>query len=98
MIMEFPEPPRHQPEQAEASIERCLPALRAAAGRDPARVARGGRRLSGGELVERLVPRAEGAVRLDEVQPLRPADRTPLVTMQVSNQAVVQGVHDEPDA
>jgi hypothetical protein len=53
---------------------------------------------TGGELVERLVARAQGAVGLDEVQPLRATDRAPLVAVQVGDQAVVQGVHGEPDA
>ena len=41
---------------------------------------------------------AQRAVGLNEVQPLRAADRAPLVAVQVGDQAVVQGVHGEPDA
>ena len=56
------------------------------------------RRLLGAELVERLVAWAQAAIGLDEVQPLRPTDRAPLVAVQVGDQAVVQCVRSEPDA
>src|SRR5215207_9464921 len=52
---------------------------------------------AGCELVERLVACTEPAIGLDEMEALRPPDRTVLVTVEVRHQAVMKGVHGESD-
>jgi hypothetical protein len=52
----------------------------------------------GGEVVECFVSGPQGAVGFDEVQALRMADGPILVSVQVRDQTVMEGVHGEANA